>query len=151
MTRNTRKLHVRGSLDELAKCMSVVDEGARRAGLLARRRESLQFACREGYLAIVECCQTRGQRGVLEMEVSWDDASITVSLHHTGNRLDSLFDQIPLDQRLESMHRCVDELRYICGTRFGNQLSLVLRLLPREAARCRSLANTPPPRARAAR
>lgn len=151
MTRNTRKLHVRGSLDELVKCMSVVGEGTRRAGLMVRRREALEFACREGYLALAECCQNRGQRGVLELEVSWDDATITVSLHHTGGRLDSLFDQIPLDQRLETMHRCVDELRYICGTRFGNQLSLVVHLLPREAARARSRSTTSPSKSRAAR
>src|SRR3989442_5929453 len=48
MVQSGRKLHLRGDVQQLAKAITLVQEGARRAGLTARRRDALESAAREG-------------------------------------------------------------------------------------------------------
>lgn len=150
MVQSGRKLHLRGDVQQLAKAITLVQEGARRAGLTARRRDALESAAREGYLAIVDACQRGGHKTPVEVEVSWDDRGIEVALRHSGASLGSLFDRIPLDPRIEAMRAAVDEVRYVSGSRHGNQLSLGMRIAE-TAARARRDAQARPPRPRARR
>jgi hypothetical protein len=138
----TRKLYVRGDVAQLVQGMSLVGEGARRAGLAPRRRSALEAACREGYLAIAETFERSHRRALVEMEVAWDAEAISVTLHHSSGSLDTLFDRVPLDPRIVAMHEAVDEVRYVCGTRHGNQLSLIVHLPPPRPAR-RNSRRTP--------
>ena len=136
MRGNTRKLYIRGDVAQLVQGMSLVGEGARRAGLTPQRRSALESACRDGYLAIAETFEQSHRRALVEMEVAWDEQAISVTLHHSAGSLDSLFDRVPLDPRIVAMHAAVDEVRYVCGTRHGNQLLLIVHLpTPRPARR----------------
>jgi len=133
MARDTRKLHVRCGFDQMVKSISLVEEAARRAGLGPKRREGLEAATREAYLAIVKAGPSLGTKGPIDVDVTWSREAIIVTLFHGGSGLGDLFDRIPLDPRVEAMRASVDEVRYVQGARHGNQLSLLLRVLPSEA------------------
>src|SRR5690242_12507966 len=109
----SRKLHFRGGLDHLPRSISLVSEGARRAGLSASRRDALKCATLEAYHAILESGLDGSRRGSVDLEVSWDQTSITITLMHAGTPLEPLFDRIPLDPRLVLMQHAVDEVRYV--------------------------------------
>ncbi|HVP37896.1 MAG TPA: ATP-binding protein [Candidatus Saccharimonadales bacterium] len=123
----SRKLHSRGGLEHLPKCISLVAEAARHAGLSRGQRDALEAATREAYLAIVEATQGDSHRGPIEAEVGWDNRAVTVRLTHGGRALDSLFDRALPDPRVEAMRRALDEVGYTRGTRHGHQLWLRMR------------------------
>src|SRR5438105_999697 len=124
----SRKLHLRGGFEQLLKSLSLVGEGARRAGLSAPRRTSLETAAREACLAILESGQHDQHQGTVEVEVGWDEHAITVSFVHAGPGVDDLMDRAPMNARIECMQRAVDEVRYLRDPARGHQLLLITRL-----------------------
>ena len=124
MDSRSRKLHSRGGLEHLPKCISLVAEAARRAELSAARHRALESATREAYLAIVEGDARDSRRGPVEVEVAWDRDSVTVSLTHGGPGLERLFDGVPADPRVLAMRHSLDEVSYTQSTRDGHRLLL---------------------------
>ncbi len=135
MPHASRKLHIRGSFEQLAKGMALVGEGARRAGLGPRRREALQEAAREVYLAAFESAvSTRPHECAVEVDVSWDEEGIVVTLFHAGEGLAQLCSPEARQPRLECIRRAVDEVRCERNERSGSTVSLVMRTRRRPRA-----------------
>jgi hypothetical protein len=124
MDSRSRKLHSRGGLEHLPKCISLVAEAARRAMLSSSRHQALEAATREAYLAIVQGDPHDSRRGPVEVEVAWDRDSVTVSLTHAGPGLERLFEGVPADPRVVAMRHSLDEVSYAQSTRDGHRLLL---------------------------
>ncbi|MBI5836313.1 MAG: hypothetical protein HZB25_03620 [Candidatus Eisenbacteria bacterium] len=128
MTSQGRKLHSRGGMEHLPRCISLVAEAGRRAGMSARQREVLESAVRDAYLAIVEAGQRDSRRAPIEVEAGWNDEAVTVRLTHGGSSLEKLFDRRHPDPRVAAMCTALDEVMYVKGDRHGHQLSLCVRV-----------------------
>ena len=120
MTSQGRKLHSRGGMEHLPRCISLVAEAGRRAGLSVRQRDALESAVRDAYLAMVEAGQRDSRRAPIEVEAGWKrPEAVTVRLTLRAPRWRSYFDRRHPDPPGRAMCAALDEVMLREGDRLA--------------------------------